>query len=146
MLESPRTGVPDSGSSFIDPRGNNRSEIADLFATVLDLVIDNASSTSMRSVSPRVETYRGFANIPDQPLPTQQILERIAFLLRQPRNLAHPGCIGNMESMPTTLSTETVSTPRLEIGAGPDCDGQVLVLNDLLGLSFQRPAKFVRST
>ena len=48
MLESPRTGVPNSGSSFIDPRGNNRSEIADLFATVLDLVIDNASSTSMR--------------------------------------------------------------------------------------------------
>jgi 3-methyl-2-oxobutanoate hydroxymethyltransferase len=42
------------------------------------------------------------------------------------------------------LITETVSTPTLGIGAGPDCDGQVLVLNDLLGLTFKRPAKFVR--
>lgn len=42
-----------------------------------------------------------------------------------------------------TISAE-VSAPTLGIGAGPDCDGQVLVLNDLLGLTFKRPAKFVR--
>jgi 3-methyl-2-oxobutanoate hydroxymethyltransferase len=42
------------------------------------------------------------------------------------------------------LISEAVSTPTLGIGAGPDCDGQVLVLNDLLGLTFKRSAKFVR--
>jgi len=40
--------------------------------------------------------------------------------------------------------SEEVSAPTLGIGAGPDCDGQVMVLNDLLGLTFKRPAKFVR--
>lgn len=45
-----------------------------------------------------------FDVIPDEPLAVSEILERIAFLLRQPRCLAHPGYIGNMESMPTTMS------------------------------------------
>lgn len=42
-----------------------------------------------------------------------------------------------------TISAEVLA-PTLGIGAGPDCDGQVLVLNDLLGLTFKRPTKFVR--
>ena len=52
-----------------------------------------------------------------------------------------------LEGIPRELAkaiTETISVPTLGIGAGPDCDGQVLVLNDLLGLTFKRPAKFVR--
>jgi 3-methyl-2-oxobutanoate hydroxymethyltransferase len=43
-----------------------------------------------------------------------------------------------------TMITEEVSTPTIGIGAGPDCDGQVLVFHDLLGLTFAPPAKFVR--
>ncbi len=34
--------------------------------------------------------------------------------------------------------------PVIGIGAGPDCDGQILVLHDILGLTFQPAAKFVR--
>jgi 3-methyl-2-oxobutanoate hydroxymethyltransferase len=52
-----------------------------------------------------------------------------------------------LEGIPREVAkiiTEQVSVPTLGIGAGPDCDGQVLVLNDLLGLTFKRPAKFVR--
>ena len=52
-----------------------------------------------------------------------------------------------LEGIPRELSaviTERLRIPTIGIGAGPDCDGQVLVLHDLVGLSFQPPAKFVR--
>lgn len=53
-----------------------------------------------------------------------------------------------LEAIPrevAALITSEVKAPTIGIGAGPDCDGQVLVVNDLLHLSFQPPAKFVRS-
>jgi 3-methyl-2-oxobutanoate hydroxymethyltransferase len=52
-----------------------------------------------------------------------------------------------LEGVPRELAaiiTERLRIPTIGIGAGPDCDGQVLVLHDLVGLSFQPPAKFVR--
>ena len=41
--------------------------------------------------------------------------------------------------------TTAVGVPTIGIGAGPDCDGQVLVMHDLVGLSFDRVPKFVRA-
>ena len=52
-----------------------------------------------------------------------------------------------LEGIPRELAaviTERLRIPTIGIGAGPGCDGQVLVLHDLVGLSFQPPAKFVR--
>src|SRR6266516_18962 len=52
-----------------------------------------------------------------------------------------------LEGIPADVArriTESVEVPTIGIGAGPHCDGQVLVITDLLGLSFRRPAKFVK--
>jgi 3-methyl-2-oxobutanoate hydroxymethyltransferase len=42
------------------------------------------------------------------------------------------------------LITESVSIPTIGIGAGVHCDIQVLVLHDMLGMSFGKLARFVR--
>ena len=52
-----------------------------------------------------------------------------------------------LECVPTELAsfiTERVSIPTIGIGAGPSCDGQVLVFHDLLGLYDGMKPKFVR--
>jgi len=52
-----------------------------------------------------------------------------------------------LEGIPREVAamiTAEVQTPTIGIGAGPDCDGQVLVFHDLLNLNFGPPAKFVR--
>jgi 3-methyl-2-oxobutanoate hydroxymethyltransferase len=43
-----------------------------------------------------------------------------------------------------SLITESVKIPTIGIGAGAGCDIQVLVIHDLLGLSFGKQARFVR--
>ncbi len=53
-----------------------------------------------------------------------------------------------LESVPRTVGktiTEMLSIPTIGIGAGPDCDGQVLVVHDLIGLAGQFRPKFVKT-
>jgi 3-methyl-2-oxobutanoate hydroxymethyltransferase len=52
-----------------------------------------------------------------------------------------------LEGIPREVAamiTAEVEAPTIGIGAGPECDGQVLVFHDLLNLTFGPPAKFVR--
>ena len=52
-----------------------------------------------------------------------------------------------LEGIPREVAamiTAEVRTPTIGIGAGPECDGQVLVFHDILNLTFGAPAKFVR--
>ena len=61
---------------------------------------------------------------------------------------AHAGCFAIvLEGVPDRVAarvTRTVDVPTIGIGAGPDCDGQVLVFHDVLGLEHRVVPKFVR--
>jgi 3-methyl-2-oxobutanoate hydroxymethyltransferase len=52
-----------------------------------------------------------------------------------------------LEGVPREVAAQTtaeLAIPTIGIGAGPDCDGQILVFHDLVNLTFAPPAKFVR--
>jgi 3-methyl-2-oxobutanoate hydroxymethyltransferase len=62
--------------------------------------------------------------------------------------LAEAGCFAIvLEAVPQALAaeiTKEISVPTLGIGAGPHCDGQVLVFHDVMGLTRDLRPKFVR--
>jgi 3-methyl-2-oxobutanoate hydroxymethyltransferase len=74
--------------------------------------------------------------------------EQRAKILRGARTLAESGAYAVvLEGIPAPLAgevTAAVSVPTIGIGAGPDCDGQVLVMHDLLGLDPGWSPRFVR--
>ena len=52
-----------------------------------------------------------------------------------------------LEGIPTALAaeiTQAIDIPTIGIGAGPHCDGQVLVCNDILGMDLAFKPKFVK--
>ena len=56
-------------------------------------------------------------------------------------------CAIVLEGIPATLAqriTKSLSIPTIGIGAGPHCDGQVLVLHDILGICEKYSPKFVK--
>ena len=75
-------------------------------------------------------------------------LEAATALEQDAKALAEAGCFAIvLEGIPDVVAsriTETIDVPTIGIGAGPGCDGQVLVLHDILGLGTRTPAKFVR--
>ncbi|MGH9125002.1 MAG: 3-methyl-2-oxobutanoate hydroxymethyltransferase [Acidimicrobiales bacterium] len=72
----------------------------------------------------------------------------IAALIDDGRALAAAGCFAIvLEGVPDVVAamvTDAVAVPTIGIGAGPSCDGQVLVFHDLLGLEDRVLPKFVR--
>lgn len=69
-------------------------------------------------------------------------------LVQAAKSLAHAGCYSLvLEGVPVQVAemvTDAVDIPTIGIGAGPNCDGQVLVFHDLLGLETRLVPKFVR--
>jgi 3-methyl-2-oxobutanoate hydroxymethyltransferase len=69
-------------------------------------------------------------------------------LLRDARAVEAAGAFAVvLEAVPRELAaqiTRELRIPTIGIGAGPDCDGQILVFHDLVGLTFGKTPKFAR--
>ncbi len=69
-------------------------------------------------------------------------------IMDQSRLLEEAGCFAIvLECVPEALAqeiTQTLKIPTIGIGAGKFCDGQVLVLHDMLGLNERKVPKFVK--
>ena len=74
--------------------------------------------------------------------------EAAAKMLEDAEALQAAGCFSIvLEKIPRALAkrmTETLHIPTIGIGAGPSCDGQILVLHDVLGLYEDFTPKFVK--
>lgn len=69
-------------------------------------------------------------------------------LRRDAKLLEDAGCFAIvLEKIPATLAKEvsaSISIPTIGIGAGGDCDGQVLVMHDMLGINTEFKPRFLR--
>lgn len=78
-----------------------------------------------------------------------KVKDRAALLLEDAKTLEAAGAFGLvLEAIPVSVAkdiTGALSIPTIGIGAGPHCDGQVLVLYDLLGLFDDFVPKFVKT-
>ncbi|MBU1713757.1 MAG: 3-methyl-2-oxobutanoate hydroxymethyltransferase, partial [Proteobacteria bacterium] len=74
--------------------------------------------------------------------------EAATALIEDARALEDAGCFSIViEAIPSPIAkmvTEAISIPTIGIGAGIDCDGQVLVIHDLIGLFERFTPKFVK--
>ena len=74
--------------------------------------------------------------------------DEAAKLIEDAKILEAAGCFAIvLEKIPRELAkqvSEAITIPTIGIGAGPDCDGQVLVLHDLLGITMDFSPRFLR--
>ena len=129
--------VKESGAEAVKIEGGEKR--ADLIRRVIDAEIPVAGHIGL---TPQSVNRMGGYKVQGKSLAAVEQLMRDAVALDR----AGVCCL-YLEGIPREVGamiTAEVETPTIGIGAGPDCDGQVLVLHDILGLTFQQPAKFVR--
>ena len=82
------------------------------------------------------------------PYEPQELVRAWEKLLADAHPVEEPGAFAVvLEAVPRQLAkrvTSELSIPTIGIGAGPDCDGQVLVLHDMLGMFDRFTPKFVK--
>lgn len=93
-------------------------------------------------LTPQTATQLGGYKVQGRDIESAQQIERDA------KSLEAAGAFAIvLEAIPKQLSeriTKQLSVPTIGIGAGPDCDGQVLVFHDLLGMFDRFKPKFVK--
>jgi len=129
--------VKEAGAEAVKMEGGEKR--ADLIRRVIDAEIPVAGHIGL---TPQSLNIMGGYKVQGKSLGAIEQLMHDAVALDR----AGVACL-YLEGIPrevAALITAEVATPTIGIGAGPDCDGQVLVFHDIFNLSFAPPAKFVR--
>ena len=129
--------VKEAGAEAVKIEGGEKR--ADLIHRIIDAEIPVAGHIGL---TPQSVNVMGGYRVQGKDLTAIEHLMRDAVALDR----AGVACI-YLEGIPREVAamiTAEVNAPTIGIGAGPDCDGQVLVFHDILNLTFQQPAKFVR--
>jgi 3-methyl-2-oxobutanoate hydroxymethyltransferase len=129
--------VKEAGVEAVKMEGGEKR--VDVVRRVIDAEIPVAGHIGL---TPQSVNMMGGYKVQGKTLHTIEQLMRDAVALDR----AGVACI-YLEGIPREVAamiTSEVETPTIGIGAGPDCDGQVLVFHDLVNLTFSPPAKFVR--
>jgi 3-methyl-2-oxobutanoate hydroxymethyltransferase len=129
--------MKEGGAEAVKIEGGERR--ADLIRRIIDAEIPVAGHIGLTPQS--VNVMSGY-KVQGKSLSAIEQLMRDAVALDR----AGVACL-YLEGIPREVAamiTAEVATPTIGIGAGPECDGQVLVIHDILNLTFGPPAKFVR--
>ena len=129
--------IKEAGAEAVKIEGGEKR--AELIRRIIDAEI---LVTGHIGLTPQSVNVMGGYKVQGKSLAAVEQLMRDAVALDR----AGVACI-YLEGIPREVAamiTAEVAAPTIGIGAGPDCDGQVLVYHDLLNLTFTPPAKFVR--
>jgi 3-methyl-2-oxobutanoate hydroxymethyltransferase len=129
--------IKEAGAEAVKVEGGEKR--ADLIRQIIDAEIP---VTGHIGLTPQSVNVMGGYKVQGKSLSAIEQLMRDAVALDR----AGVACI-YLEGIPREVAamiTAEVQTPTIGIGAGPECDGQVLVFHDILNLTFGPAAKFVR--
>jgi 3-methyl-2-oxobutanoate hydroxymethyltransferase len=129
--------IKEAGAEAVKIEGGEKR--ADLIRRIIDAEIP---VTGHIGLTPQSVNVMGGYKVQGKSVAAVEQLMRDAVALDR----AGVACI-YLEGIPREVAamiTAEVQTPTIGIGAGPECDGQVLVFHDILNLTFGPPAKFVR--
>jgi 3-methyl-2-oxobutanoate hydroxymethyltransferase len=129
--------VKEGGAEMVKVEGGEKR--ADLIRQIIDAEIPVAGHIGL---TPQSVNVMGGYKVQGKSLSGIEQLMRDAVALDR----AGMACLF-LEGIPREVAamiTAEIGSPTIGIGAGPDCDGQVLVFHDILNLTFGPPAKFVR--
>ena len=129
--------VKEGGAEAVKVEGGEKR--AELIRRIIDAEIPVAGHIGL---TPQSVNVMGGYKVQGKSLAAIEQLMRDAVALDR----AGVACI-YLEGIPREVAamiTAEVQTPTVGIGAGPECDGQVLVFHDILNMTFGAPAKFVR--
>ncbi|MEO1404573.1 MAG: aminotransferase class I/II-fold pyridoxal phosphate-dependent enzyme [Cyanobacteria bacterium J06635_1] len=101
-IQNPKSHLPET--AFIHPDGQNRAAIATLLHRVVDLLVETMTTAIARSPLPEPLALEEWAQLTDTAIDAERLLERVRSQLLHSMNAAHPGYIGHMDSIPTTMS------------------------------------------